>query len=162
MATFNTRYATTDLPITKPQKHLLFGFDPSLGPGYVWHCHILDHEDNEMMWPYAILASPFHTAKLKSATTEVSDVSSEVTLAQNAPNPVISETEIQFSVPEAMHVNLALYDNTGRLVQMLINDIFPAGINVVKLNVEDLPADIYIYQLNAGNFIGAKKMVVIK
>ncbi|MEN8181340.1 MAG: multicopper oxidase domain-containing protein [Myxococcota bacterium] len=25
--------------------------DP-IGPGYVWHCHILDHEDNEMMRPY--------------------------------------------------------------------------------------------------------------
>jgi len=25
--------------------------DPE-GPGYVWHCHILDHEDNEMMRPY--------------------------------------------------------------------------------------------------------------
>lgn len=24
----------------------------ALGPGYVWHCHIVDHEDNEMMRPY--------------------------------------------------------------------------------------------------------------
>ncbi len=24
----------------------------AVGPGYVWHCHILDHEDNEMMRPY--------------------------------------------------------------------------------------------------------------
>jgi spore coat protein A len=24
-------------------------FDPTTGPGYVWHCHIIDHEDNEMM-----------------------------------------------------------------------------------------------------------------
>ena len=30
-----------------------FAFDPTTGPGYVWHCHILDHEDNEMMRPYA-------------------------------------------------------------------------------------------------------------
>jgi hypothetical protein len=29
----------------------LFPFDPTSGPGYVWHCHILDHEDNEMMRP---------------------------------------------------------------------------------------------------------------
>ncbi len=29
-----------------------FPFDPTKGPGYVWHCHILDHEDNEMMRPY--------------------------------------------------------------------------------------------------------------
>jgi FtsP/CotA-like multicopper oxidase with cupredoxin domain len=26
-----------------------YGFDPTTGPGYVWHCHIVDHEDNEMM-----------------------------------------------------------------------------------------------------------------
>jgi len=30
----------------------LFSFDPTTGPGYVVHCHILDHEDNEMMRPY--------------------------------------------------------------------------------------------------------------
>ncbi len=29
-----------------------FKFDPTVGPGYVWHCHIVDHEDNEMMRPY--------------------------------------------------------------------------------------------------------------
>jgi spore coat protein A len=32
----------------------LYSFDPSTGPGYVWHCHILDHEDNEMMRPFLI------------------------------------------------------------------------------------------------------------
>ncbi len=28
-----------------------FPFDAAAGPGYVWHCHILEHEDNEMMRP---------------------------------------------------------------------------------------------------------------
>jgi spore coat protein A len=33
----------------------MFPFDPTTGgPGYVWHCHILDHEDNEMMRPYLV------------------------------------------------------------------------------------------------------------
>jgi FtsP/CotA-like multicopper oxidase with cupredoxin domain len=32
----------------------LFSFDPTTPPGYVWHCHILDHEDNEMMRPYLV------------------------------------------------------------------------------------------------------------
>ena len=32
-----------------------FAFDPTTGgPGYVWHCHILDHEDNEMMRSYLV------------------------------------------------------------------------------------------------------------
>jgi FtsP/CotA-like multicopper oxidase with cupredoxin domain len=29
-----------------------FSFDPTVGPAYMTHCHILDHEDNEMMRPY--------------------------------------------------------------------------------------------------------------
>ena len=32
-----------------------YPFDPTQGPGYVWHCHIIDHEDNEMMRPYKVL-----------------------------------------------------------------------------------------------------------
>jgi len=31
-----------------------YSFDPTYGPGYVWHCHIIDHEDNEMMRPYKV------------------------------------------------------------------------------------------------------------
>lgn len=29
-----------------------YSFDSTKGPGYITHCHILDHEDNEMMRPY--------------------------------------------------------------------------------------------------------------
>ena len=32
-----------------------FQFDATAGPGYVWHCHLLEHEDNEMMRPYKII-----------------------------------------------------------------------------------------------------------
>jgi len=31
-----------------------YPFDPTSGNGYVWHCHILEHEDNEMMRPLFI------------------------------------------------------------------------------------------------------------
>ena len=36
----------------------LFPFDPTFGPGYVWHCHILDHEDNEMMRQMKVVSCP--------------------------------------------------------------------------------------------------------
>jgi FtsP/CotA-like multicopper oxidase with cupredoxin domain len=34
-----------------------YPFDATYGPGYVWHCHIIDHEDNEMMRPYIVVAA---------------------------------------------------------------------------------------------------------
>jgi len=39
-----------------PQDGSTFNFDPTIGPGYVWHCHLLEHEDNEMMRPYIVTA----------------------------------------------------------------------------------------------------------
>jgi len=47
------RWAPQDVAVNavKPGQNL-FPFDPTYGPGYVWHCHIIDHEDSEMMRPY--------------------------------------------------------------------------------------------------------------
>ena len=49
------RWAPTYSPVTRARAGKnLYPFDPTKGPGYVWHCHIIDHEDNEMMRPYAV------------------------------------------------------------------------------------------------------------
>jgi FtsP/CotA-like multicopper oxidase with cupredoxin domain len=37
-----------------PQDQSDFPFDATTGPGYVWHCHILEHEDHAMMRPYIV------------------------------------------------------------------------------------------------------------
>ena len=33
----------------------LFPFDPTDGVGFIWHCHLLEHEDNEMMRPMTVI-----------------------------------------------------------------------------------------------------------
>jgi FtsP/CotA-like multicopper oxidase with cupredoxin domain len=49
------RWAPQDVAVGGVQAgQNLYPFDPTEGPGYVWHCHILDHEDNEMMRPLVI------------------------------------------------------------------------------------------------------------
>ena len=49
------RWAPTSTPVNKARPgRNLYPFDPTKGPGYVWHCHIIDHEDNEMMRPYKV------------------------------------------------------------------------------------------------------------
>ena len=63
------RWAPTDLPLPLPDpdqptpdlKSLYYPFDPSGGEeqyGFVWHCHIIDHEDNEMMRPDLVTINP--------------------------------------------------------------------------------------------------------
>jgi FtsP/CotA-like multicopper oxidase with cupredoxin domain len=49
------RYAPTDTTVGVKGA---FPFDPNHGHGYVVHCHIVDHEDNEMMRPFSVLTDP--------------------------------------------------------------------------------------------------------
>jgi len=49
-----TRFVVRYAPIDGSADH--YPFDPNaLNHGYVWHCHIIDHEDNEMMRPYKVV-----------------------------------------------------------------------------------------------------------
>ena len=48
------RWAPTDIPAVRVPGEANFPFDPNGGHGYVWHCHIVDHEDNEMMRPLEV------------------------------------------------------------------------------------------------------------
>ena len=36
--------------------------------GYVWHCHIVDHEDNEMMRPTEVMANSSAVRTYKMVT----------------------------------------------------------------------------------------------
>jgi len=63
---FVVRWAPTDVAVDAPTSDLHYAFIPN-GPSqgtagamydYVWHCHIVDHEDNEMMRPDAVYAAP--------------------------------------------------------------------------------------------------------
>ena len=51
------RWAPTDLPASTDPTDASYPFDPDGGHGYVWHCHIIDHEDNEMMRPTSVKAN---------------------------------------------------------------------------------------------------------
>jgi FtsP/CotA-like multicopper oxidase with cupredoxin domain len=49
------RWTPSDVPLASSsagENH--YSFDPSDGPGYFTHCHIVDHEDNDMMRPYKV------------------------------------------------------------------------------------------------------------
>jgi len=57
------RWAPMSLPATTAAADAFYRFDPSGDGmhGYVWHCHIIDHEDNEMMRPTSVLPNPAAT-----------------------------------------------------------------------------------------------------
>jgi spore coat protein A len=134
-------------------------------PGrYVWHCHILSHEDHEMMRPYFVGTMPLANEIIDDNENQMlaEMVQGSPVLEQNYPNPFYPETEIRFSLPEDIHIKLRIFNSLGQEVSTLINADVPAGVHTVKLEATNLPSGTYFYQLEAGVFSQKKKMTLIR
>ena len=83
-------------------------------------------------------------------------------LYQNYPNPFNPNTKIKYSVPQSSNVVRKVFDVLGNEIETLVNEEKPAGTYEITWYAENLPSGIYFYQLNAGEFINTKKMVLVK
>ena len=88
-------------------------------------------------------------------------------LINNYPNPFNPVTTLRYDLPENVHVNITIYDMLGRQIKNLINQTQDAGYRSVRWNATDdygkpVSAGIYLYQIQAGEFVQTKKMVLLK
>jgi hypothetical protein len=83
-------------------------------------------------------------------------------LFQNYPNPFNPSTKIEFHIADFGFVSLKVYDLLGSEVATLVNEEKPAGEYEVEFDGNKLPSGIYFYQLIAGDFVEAKKMILLK
>ncbi|MEE9431260.1 MAG: immunoglobulin domain-containing protein, partial [Melioribacteraceae bacterium] len=87
----------------------------------------------------------------------------EYYLSNNFPNPFNPSTKISFGLPEQAAVSLMVYDITGKVVEeFLRNEQLPAGSYSYYFEAKNLSSGIYIYKLQAGEFIETKKLILMK
>jgi glucuronoarabinoxylan endo-1,4-beta-xylanase len=83
-------------------------------------------------------------------------------LAQNYPNPFNPVTTIDYALATASTVELKIFNLAGQEVKTVLQKKVPAGRHTVHFNAGSLGSGVYIYQLKAGEFVQAKKMILIK
>jgi len=99
----------------------------------------------------------------QSAEVEVGLVPNVLALSQNYPNPFNPTTTIEFTLAEDSKVSLKVFDMLGREVATLVSGELKAGVLHQEIfNVSKLSSGMYIYRLQAGNTLMAKKLMVLK
>ena len=88
-------------------------------------------------------------------------------LLQNYPNPFNPTTTLRYNLPENSHVTITIYDMLGRKVKTLINETQYSGYRSIIWDAignkgERASAGIYLYQIQAGEYMQTKKMVLLK
>ena len=97
-----------------------------------------------------------------------SDVLPEVfALRQNYPNPFNPITTLRYDLPEQAIVNIIIYDMLGRKIAQLVSAKQEAGYRSFQWDATDMygksvSAGIYLYQIQAGEFVQIRKMVLLK
>ena len=83
-------------------------------------------------------------------------------LATAFPNPVTDFSTINFSLAEEGHVTIKLFDISGRLVDVLIDDFLKAGEYQTTVSGSELNSGVYITSMESNNFSSTKNIVVVK
>jgi YVTN family beta-propeller protein len=86
---------------------------------------------------------------------------------QNVPNPFNPVTKISFVIPETGHVDLRVYDVTGRLIRTLVNgklaaDRYEVTWDGTNNGGRSVASGVYFYRIKAGKHEKTKKMVMLR
>lgn len=86
----------------------------------------------------------------------------EYALRQNYPNPFNPSTTIRFELPRSSHVSLKLYNALGQEVATLVEGERAAGVYDVAVHSGRLASGMYVFRLTAGDFVSARRCLLLK
>jgi len=120
--------------------------------------HISYYDDTNVGLKYAkkILTTGIHE------TPEVNIFATYFSLSQNYPNPFNPTTMISFVLPKHSFTSLKVFDLIGREAATLVYEELSSGTYSYQWNASAFSSGIYFYRLQAGSFVGTKKLLLLK
>jgi hypothetical protein len=128
---------------------------------YPYHCHVLEHEDHDMMRQFEVTSEPV-------ADVEPPRPRHRLALHPAHPNPFNPAVNLGYEIPRAGRVRVDVFDVAGRLVRTLEDGVKRAGPGSVTWDGRDLRgaaagSGVYVYTLRiAGSPAISRKMVLVR
>ena len=117
--------------------------------------------------PHAVLYADAVKFLRVPAPIPAPEIPDRFTVFQNYPNPFNASTRIRYGLPQPADVRLVIYDIIGRKIRdWHIRSQLPGWHEIVwdgaNHRQQPVASGIYIYQIHAGEYTAAKKMVFLK
>lgn len=141
-----------------PGNKRAYEYDPSKG----WYnLAQMGSEYDYTLFMRTTMLTPTGVAEIENKVPEKFEISS------NYPNPFNPTTSIKYSLPVGENVSIIIYDITGKEVAKLVNNYQNAGTYVVTWNGKDnygaqAASGVYLYRIQAGNYVKTQKMTLLK
>lgn len=83
-------------------------------------------------------------------------------LGQARPNPVSTETSLDYSLSENANIEITLVDASGKVVANLFNGMQTAGQHILNINAKEIPSGVYQVVLRSGDIMITNNINVVK
>ncbi len=83
-------------------------------------------------------------------------------LYQNCPNPFNPITSISFDLPVKSNIRFVFYNVLGEVVKEIAKGEYEVGHHEIILDAVSLATGVYFYKIEAGGFVGVKKLAIVK
>ena len=109
--------------------------------------------------------------KIPNSTEETEtlppDVPVRFELHQNYPNPFNPSTTIEFDLATPSRVKVEVFNILGQRMALLVNELLAVGRHKVAWNATDdsggpASSGVYLYRINAGDFVRTRTMTLVK
>ena len=122
-------------------------------------------DNKEMKVEMSLDNNQYGSGVFASGTIQVMDmlaVPEEYVLVQNYPNPFNPSTTISFSVPSDGHVEVSVYDITGRLVTTLVDANLNSGYHNIIWDATNQASGVYYIQVTSNGQVQSQKVMLLK
>ena len=96
------------------------------------------------------------------ADTLANAIPREYVLFQNYPNPFNPVTHIRFGLPKASRVRIEVFNILGQQVAILLDGRKPAGYHEVVWDAKEMSSGLYVYRIQASDFVQTRKMILMR
>jgi photosystem II stability/assembly factor-like uncharacterized protein len=105
-------------------------------------------------WSFVIVVD-----NLKNISSNIPD---KFELYQNFPNPFNPSTKIRFDIPKSSDIKLKIFDVSGREIENIFNGNISPGAFEYTWNAASLTSGVYFARLESKDYVGLKKMILVK
>jgi hypothetical protein len=99
---------------------------------------------------------------IASGVEQLEGIPTEFSLSQNFPNPFNPVTQIRYAVPHDSRVRLQIFNLLGQLVSTLVDEQQAPAYYQVRWDASRMASGIYVYRIQAGDFMQSNKLVLLK
>jgi spore coat protein A, manganese oxidase len=128
---------------------------------YVWHCHILSHEDHEMMRPLYV-GEMNHQVNKNNVIKNAEPAFEKQVQLQTIPNPFSNQFAVRFSLSQSSMVIVNMYDAKGNLVKKVQNSIMSQGLQELNIEGSNWANGVYYCEVIINGKRLMRKMVLQK